>query len=504
MLDETAPSMTPEATVSAGSRAGLPAWLERNALYIAAFAAVVVMSAAGIPAHLSQDGWLAMVAGRIIAEHGIPHHDFLTVMAYGVPWHDQQWLAQLIIYELYQLGGMALFTIFYVVLTGLSFAGAIAVARSLGADDRHITWMLPIGGFFYLATAVSIRTQGFAYPLFVCTLWLLATAVRRPEDRRVYFVFPLLVLWANLHGSVTLGAAMAVIYGGLLLIEGFRAQRWRGLAHRRGLAFLIGGPLCLLITPYGLSIIDYYRATLFNPEFSKLVTEWQPVTAYMILAVPLLLLIVGTVWAIGRSGSRTPAFDQLVLIVLALGAIFAVRNITWFGLAVMMLLPTTITGLVRHKPPAPRRTRLNLAIAWTSLALVLVAIVTTATRSASWFERTYPTRAVSVVEGVMARAPATKVFADVRYADWLVWHDPKLAGHIAYDTSFELLSDDQLSSLAHIGAALLPGSHSILAPYSLLVLNPADKGSNRIVLAQTHAHVILRSKRVLIATKPAT
>ena len=90
------------------------------------------------------------------------------------------------------------------------------------------------------------------------------------------------------------------------------------------------------------------------------------------------------------------------------------------------------------------------------------------------------------------------------YADWLVWHDPKLAGHIAYDTSFELLSDDQLSSLAHLGAALLPGSHSILAPYSLLVLNPADKGSNRIVLAQTHAHVILRSKRVLIATKPAT
>ena len=117
-------------------------------------------------------------------------------------------------------------------------------------------------------------------------------------------MFPLLVLWANLHGSVTLGAAMAVIYGGLLLIEGFRAQRWRGLAHRRGLAFLIGGPLCLLITPYGLSIIDYYRATLFNPEFSKLVTEWQPVTAYMILAVPLLLLIVGTVWAIGRSGSQ--------------------------------------------------------------------------------------------------------------------------------------------------------------------------------------------------------
>ena len=501
---ETAPSMSSQTTVPARSRSGVQVWMEANALYIAAVAAVVVMSAAGVPAHLSQDGWLALVAGRIIAEHGIPFHDYLTVMAYARPWHDQQWLAQLVIYELYQLGGMALFTIFYVVMTGLSFAGAIAVARSLGADDRHITWMLPIGGFFYLATAVSIRTQGFAYPLFVATLWLLATAVRRPDDRRVYLVFPMLVLWANLHGSVTLGVGMAVIYGALLLVEGVRARGWGGLAHRRGLAFVIGGPLCLLITPYGLSIIAYYRATLFNPEFSKLVTEWQPVTAYMILAVPLLLLIVATVWAIGRSGVKTPAFDQLVLIVLALGAIFAVRNITWFGLAVMMLLPATITGLARRKPPAPRRTRLNVAIAWTSVTLVLVAIVVTAARPASWFERTYPTRAVSVVEGVMARAPATKVFADVRFADWLVWHDPKLAGHIAYDTSFELLTDNQLSSLAHIGVALLPGSHDILAPYSLLVLNPADRGTNRIVLAQTHAHVILRTKRVLIATKAAT
>ena len=37
--------------------------------------------------------------------------------------------------------------------------------------------MLPAGAFFYLTTAVSIRTQGFAYPLFVATLWLLAGLV---------------------------------------------------------------------------------------------------------------------------------------------------------------------------------------------------------------------------------------------------------------------------------------------------------------------------------------
>ncbi len=86
-------------------------------------------------------------------------------------------------------------------------------------------------------TAVSIRTQGFAYPLFVATLWLLASEVRSPvRRRRVYWVFPMLVLWGNLHGSVTLGAGLAVLYGLVLLIgnlrrSGFVASRtparWR-------------------------------------------------------------------------------------------------------------------------------------------------------------------------------------------------------------------------------------------------------------------------------------
>lgn len=479
-------------------------WMEVRALFIAGVAAVVVLSLAGVPAHLSQDGWLALVAGRLIATHGIPTHDYLTVMAHGVRWTDQQWLAQLVTYGLYTIGGLALFAVVYVALTGASLALAIAAARTLGGEDRHVTWVLPVSAFFYLATAVSIRTQGFAYPLFVLTLWLLAAESRTRTARRVYLVFPLLVLWANLHGSVTLGVALAMIYGGTLLVARFRAVRWRGLADARGLAFVLGAPLCLFLTPYGLSIVGYYRSTLLNSQFSKLVTEWQPVTAYTVIAVPFLALVVATIWMIGRSGSRTAAFDQLALVLLGLAGVFAVRNITWFGLATMMLLPATISTIARRRPPAARRVRLNLTIAITSIAIALIATLATFARPASWFESTYPTRAVSVVEGVLARDPSAKVYADVHYADWLVWHDPAIAGHIAYDTSFELLTQQQLESIAGLGNALLPHARDPLGPYAVLVLNPVNKSTNRLVLARTHATVVLRSKRVIIATKPVT
>ena len=51
--------------------------------------------------------------------------------------------------------------------------------------------------------------------------------------------------------------------------------------------------------------------------------------------------------------------------------------------------------------------------------------------------------------------------------------------------------------------AVVTGHRDPFAPYSLLVLAPANKSVNRIVLARTRAHVVLRTKRVVIATKAA-
>jgi hypothetical protein len=127
----------------------------------------------------------------------------------------------------------------------------------------------------------------------------------------------------------------------------------------------------------------------------------------------------------------------------------------------------------------------------------------TLARPGSWFESTYPQRAVSAVERVLAAKPATKIFADVRFADWLIWHDPALAGHLAYDTSFELLSSSQLDSLTTLSQAVVRGLRDTIAPYTLLVLDPKNKTTDRIVLARPGVHVILRSRRVIVATKPA-
>jgi hypothetical protein len=477
-------------------------WVEARALFIVGVSAVLVLGFAGIPSHFSQDGWLALIAGRLIAAHGIPQHDYFTQMAHGVRWVDQQWLAQLLMYELQRLGGMQLLTVAYVLLTGAAFAGAIAMARDLGGEDLHVLAILPPGAFFYLATAVSIRTQGFAYPLFIATLYLLASDIRSDQPRdRTWFAFPILILWANLHGSVTLGIGLAMIYGLALLARNFSAG---GVAHTfsaRALAFIVLTPLTLFATPYGTGIVHYYRVTLANPEFGRLVSEWKPVTSTMLLAVPLFILIAVTAYVVLRRWRRTPLFDLLVLAMLAAAAIDAVRNITWFGLAVVVLVPSAITRLKGGHPAPLRKARINRVFAITMIALTALSAAVILTRPTSWFTSTYPTKAIPTLDRLLARDPGAKIFADVHYADWLIWEQPqRFSGRVAYDTSLELLTSSQLRA---IGALDLPGHRptpALLRPYAIWVLDPVNKAGDRALLSGRGVRVVLRTKRVLIAT----
>lgn len=510
-LGDTTPVLTPVSaaperndTPISPAPATVREWIEARALFIVAVSVVLILSLAGIPQHVSQDSWLALVAGRLVATHGVPHHDYFTQMAHGVRWVDQQWLAQLLMYELQRLGGFQLLTVVYVLITSAAFAAAIAAACRLDGQDLHVLAMLPLGAFFYLVTAVAIRTQGFAYPLFIATLYLLATDTRAGTPRRrTWWVLPMLILWGNLHGSVTVGVGLAGLYGLIQLVRSIRARRLVDGPGARALAFIVLPPLTLFVTPYGSSMLHYYRVTLLNPEFGKLVTEWKPVTSVPLLAVPLFVLIAGALYTLARTWRRTPVFELLVLAFLAFGAVDAVRNITWFGLAVMMLLPGAISKLKGDRPAPLRRARINRLLAIVFAALSLLTTVVILSRPQSWFTSSYPTSPIPTLKRLIASDHQAKIFADVRYADWLIWEDPHLfSGRVAYDTSLELLTDSQLQSIATVSNPGHKRIPAVLRPYSIWVLNPSNKAGNRHLLARPAVRVILKNKLIVIATHP--
>ncbi len=134
-----------------------------------------------------------------------------------------------------------------IALVLLALALATATARTSGASSRS-TFLVGLLAVLAGPWGWTIRAQTAALPLFAGVLWLLVDASRRGIRRRTLLVLPLLVVWANLHGSVVLGAGLTVLLG----VDRARPRRGASRGSRSPSSSL--APLCVLASPYGTKL----------------------------------------------------------------------------------------------------------------------------------------------------------------------------------------------------------------------------------------------------------
>jgi hypothetical protein len=478
-----------------GSRgAELARVLEENGTLVVVLTVFAILLVVDIRKELVTDGWMALLSGRQVAQHGLPSHDALTVWAHGRRWVDQQWLAQLILYELSRLGGIKLVMLVHAIVSSSAIVAIAIAARRFGASARAITWVCVPAMACYFYGASVMRPQTLTFILFALLLWLLAADEVAPS-RRTYLAFPLLVLWANLHGSVVIAAAIVSGYGLLAIVR----SRWSRSRPAPGRFVLVAAPwACVFATPYALHLPGYYRVILFSGDFGSYVTEWAPTTLTPATA-PLFLLILGGIWLIGRSGSRVTLFQKLLFVATAILAFQAIRNIVWFALVCLLVLPKLVDAL---RPPVMEPQRLNRLLATAMLIGLCVSVVGVSAKDTSWFLENYPD--ATAAAAATAAGSHDRVFANESYADWLVWTHPSLAGRIAFDSRFELLTHTELKRIAEFRNRV-SGWRTTIRGYDVLVLDPEGERDVWRTLVRSGAKVISRSSNVIVlrAAPPA-
>jgi hypothetical protein len=461
--------------------AGLGPWLS----VAAPVALLTIGLAAFSPALLTQDFWLALVAGREVAQHGLPHIDHLTVMASGRHWVDQQWLAQLVLYEAERIGGVgaAAAACLLAIASALAIAGLVAHRRGAAPPAIFVFLILCIAAAPW---GMQFRPQALALPLFSLTLLLLVGDPRANRNSTLW-VLPLLCLWANLHGSAVLGVLLVMIFGIQAIVRAADPpQRWRALAC------IVLSPLTLFASPYATSLPGYYRLMLVDPPFGREIREWHRTTPSGLTAVFFLLAAIAVVLAVTRR-RRLGLFDALILALALAVALEALRGIVWFGLACAALLPALATrrpGVVRFGGRAA-----DLS-AWAAVAVAVGAIVWVSARSATAYTSRFPHALAPVVQAQTAWRKGP-VFADDSSADWLLWELPSLRGRVAYDVRFELLTKSQISRLV-AWDRLRPGWQSAIAGYSLVVADPRHVDA---LVARGGWRRLLSSSRVELAQR---
>jgi hypothetical protein len=288
-----------------------------------------------------------------------------------------------------------------------------------------------------------MRAQAFAPLLFGALLWLLVRDSRVP-GRRVLWVLPILVLWANLHGTVVLGA-MLVALRGLTSLSERRARVRAGAPARTGEAIvLLAAPLLVLASPYGSELVTYYHQMLDSPLFRDYVVEWQTSKPSGYTSI-FYVIAFATVALVARQARHVTRFEVLALAILLVSALTAIRSIVWFGLAATIILPALLDSEFPQRPQRRQTAYRSIAKIVGALAIV-TATAFMVSRPASWFVQDWPDRALASVSRDLAR-PEARVWADDRNADWLLWKLPRARGRVALDIRYELLSKPQFEKL---------------------------------------------------------
>ncbi len=450
------------------------------------FAAVFILAFA--PTLFVSDSWMTLAAGREVFDHGLPHHETLTVLGLGRAWTDQQWGAQLLFYGAHALGGLSLVVLLNALVVVGAFVVAAVASRRLGAGPIAVVLI-----FFPVILAApwawTVRAQVIALPLYVGLLWLLASESRN-ESRRVYLAFPILLVWANLHGSVAVGVMLTMLLGAIEIV------RRRGIGWRQ-LALLVAPPLLVLATPYGpVETARYYHLLLVDPPFkASEITEWnRSVPAlntlffYVLAALALLIVI--------RGRQRLSTFDLMTLALTFVGAVDAIRGIPWFAMACQLLLPVAIGGELEARSERVRS--VNRAVAAGAALLVVVAVAVTLTRDRSWFVKNWSERAVAAVRAESA-APNVKVFATSQEADWLLWQVPELRGRVAFDVRFEVYSPETFQRIVRFRGERGRDWKSLADGYRIVVLETGEKPSPLpTFLREPGARLLYRDNQVTV------
>src|SRR6266516_2252392 len=142
--------------------------------------------------YLFWDAFYDLYAERYILQHGIPHQNLITVASHGAAWEDQQWLAQVLTYATWALGGYRLLAAASAVVCTPYGAGVIQdYARFIGnpaLTHTIVEWARPSPldpyswAFFALIPAVAIAVafgwrRGARPDPLLCGLALVLLAV---------------------------------------------------------------------------------------------------------------------------------------------------------------------------------------------------------------------------------------------------------------------------------------------------------------------------------------
>jgi hypothetical protein len=276
------------------------------------------------------DTYLHIAAGRwMLAHAALPVHDPFSHSLAGADWVPHEWLAEIVLAAAYDTAGWS----------GLVLLAAAAFAAGLALLTRFLLryaepFSALIAAFLGAALVLGhllVRPHLLALPLLV--MWAGALFAARDSGAAPPFrLLPIMVLWANLHGSFMFGLGLLLF----IATEAVLAPACRAEAARRWGAFGLLSLAAAIATPNGIAGFLEPLRLVAMPALQASFGEW--LSPNFQAFQPLEIWLLGIIALGFTTGAKLPASRLLLLLALCHMALGHVRHAELLGLVGPLVL----------------------------------------------------------------------------------------------------------------------------------------------------------------------
>jgi len=343
----------------------------------------------------------------------------------GQPWIARDWLSEIIFAQMYEVGGWRAIVGVAVGTVALTFALLfVELARQI-----RLTAALSMAMLAYALSSIHFlaRPHLLSFPFLV--LWF-AGLIRAVESRTSpsLLLLPVMTLWANLHGSFTLGLAV----GGLLALEAiFESDpRHRLRTLLRWAMFLAAAAFAAIITPYGYHSA-YGTAQIFGGnEALNYINEWRALDfSKEILGGP---LIIGLIFFGFLVGVKIRFMRLVIVTIVFYMMLVYIRMVPIFALITPLMIASSLRAQFPflslesqgHDQFFSRLLRLSRPRYALILSVLLVgpSLLILSTQVIRPRESIYP---VMAVDYILRTDPFGRVYNDFSFGGYLVFRGVK-------------------------------------------------------------------------------
>ena len=256
--------------------------------------------------------WHLRNAEYLFQHHQLPRADMYSFTVAGHPWINHEWLAEIPYYLAWRAGGLSGINAMMFATISLIFLGLLYLSY---IETRHFKAAMVACSFLTFIASVSFgpRTILFGY-LYLVLLLIILQRFRQRGSAPLWLIPPLFCLWANTHGSWSLGLIVFSIITAAGFVQGswgrVDAERWTPSQMGKLVVTGLASIAALFVNPFGSRLVLYPLDMAFRQKLNiSHVAEWVSVDFHdlrgkLVLALLLSLLVSALVrrtrWRLGE------------------------------------------------------------------------------------------------------------------------------------------------------------------------------------------------------------